>query len=251
MKRSLNELINYSVEAIDTVKGSVKDFLFEEDRWVVRYLEADLGMVFSGKKVLIPKMFLRNPQWNKSHFPIALTSSDIERCPELEEHLPVSRAYEQKLNRSYRIENYWNKMDLPPIGATGITFPPRPIKVPSTIISKHSIKSHLRSFKEVKGYTIHALDGKLGHIEDMIIDDEDWQISYLVVDTKYWQPWSKRVLIGIEKIIEVCYTNLEVVVELNIDDIKTAPDFHYEEPINEIYEKRLYDYYGRRVTAKM
>ena len=46
MKRSLKELKGYSLQAIDGEKGKVKNFLFDEDTWTVRYLEVDIGNFF-------------------------------------------------------------------------------------------------------------------------------------------------------------------------------------------------------------
>ena len=45
---------------------------------------------------------------------------------------------------------------------------------------------HLRSIAAVTGYHIHASDGEIGHVEDFLVEDADWSIHYLVVDTKNW-----------------------------------------------------------------
>jgi hypothetical protein len=45
---------------------------------------------------------------------------------------------------------------------------------------------HLRSAHEVTGFYIEATDGDIGHVEDFIIDDESWEIRYMVVDTQNW-----------------------------------------------------------------
>ena len=47
---------------------------------------------------------------------------------------------------------------------------------------------HLRSIEAVTGYHIHASDGEIGHVEDFLVEDADWSIHYLVVDTKNWWP---------------------------------------------------------------
>ena len=68
MKRSLKELTGYAVKAKDGIKGNVIDFLFDEEKWIIGYLEADLGTIFSGRKVLIPKIFLKEPEWSSHNF---------------------------------------------------------------------------------------------------------------------------------------------------------------------------------------
>ena len=36
----------------------------------------------------------------------------------------------------------------------------------------------------MRGYHIHALDGEIGHVEDFILEDPGWAVSYLVIDTR-------------------------------------------------------------------
>lgn len=57
MKYSLSNLTDYCIETNDGIKGTVEDFLFDEERWIVRYLVADLGFVLPGKKVIIPRLY--------------------------------------------------------------------------------------------------------------------------------------------------------------------------------------------------
>jgi hypothetical protein len=247
MKRSLKEFTGYTINTKGGGKGNVKDFLFDEDRWMVRYLGADLGLIFSGKTVLIPKRFVKKPNWLNQSFTVDVDKIDAENFPELSEKLPISRKYEQEINKHFKTTDYWTDAYnyIAPVGAPGITYPPRPIRVPSIRVNEKKLNTNLRSFEEIKGYHIHALDGKIGHIVDIIVDDTDWQIVYLVIDTSNWLPWSKKVLIGAHMLDEISYEQNEIKINLRINAIKSAPEFDSSEPINEEYEKRLYDYYGR------
>ena len=47
---------------------------------------------------------------------------------------------------------------------------------------------HLHSAIEFKGYTVHALDGDIGHVENVLADDANWEIRYLVIATRNWWP---------------------------------------------------------------
>ena len=44
--------------------------------------------------------------------------------------------------------------------------------------------AHLRSSAEVTGYHVHATDGSIGHVEDLLIESQTWGIRYLAVDTR-------------------------------------------------------------------
>jgi sporulation protein YlmC with PRC-barrel domain len=247
MKRSLNELIGYSIETKDAIKGSVKDFLFNGETWMIDYLEADLGIIFPGKKVLIPKELLNEPHWTSQHFPVNLSKSDIENCPPLESHLPVSKKYEQALMEYYKANNSWIPGYIHPFGSPAITYSPESFKVPADVLDEKDLDTVLRSFKEIKGYHIQASDLEIGHVDDVIIDDSDWKMIYLVIDTSNWMPLSKKVLINTLWINDISYVNQKIEVDLQSETIKSAPEFDYSMPVNEKYEKQLYDYYGRPV----
>jgi hypothetical protein len=67
------------------------------------------------------------------------------------------------------------------------------------------------------------------------------------VDTSTWLPWSKKVLIGTEWMDSISYKDQKINVDLHVDSIKTSPEFNPLKPVNEVYERQLYDYYGRMV----
>jgi hypothetical protein len=54
---------------------------------------------------------------------------------------------------------------------------------------------HLRSAAEVRGYTIQGSDDQVGFVGDFIVDDETWELRYLVIDTGHWW-WGKKVLVA-------------------------------------------------------
>jgi len=236
-------MTGYNVEMLDGPSGKAKDFLFDEESWIVRYLEIEYGSFFQGKRILIPNTFLKDPDWNKKQFPVNLSQQDLESCPDLDERTPVSRAYEKSLSEYYGIDDYWPTIYAPPMGITPY-FPPRPLRSPSKIVDESDMDTSLRSFKEVKGYHIRATDGKLGHVEDMIVDDADWQVVYLIVDTSNWLPWSKVVILSIDWLDKISYTNQEVTINLKSEHIKHAPEYDPSHPIEMDYEKVLYEYYN-------
>lgn len=241
MKQSLKELSEFTIETKDGTKGKVKDFLFDEKSWVIHYLEAKFGGLQMSEKILIPRVFLRPPVWKHKHFPTELAKSEIEKCPKISDHLPVSRKYEEELIKYFDIVPYWSTAYFGPVGSY---YPPRPIYGPLKSMEEKDMDTILRSFREVVGYRIDALDGKLGQIDDLIIDDEDWQIVYAVVDTSTWLPWSKKVLIAIEWMDKISYGDREVKIKLKKETIKNAEEYDPLKVIDEYYEKGLYDYFS-------
>jgi hypothetical protein len=246
MKRSLKNLIGYSIEAKDGTKGSIKDFLFDDDSWTIRYAEADLGKILPGKKVLIPRVFLKDPDWNMGHFPVELTKDEVENCPPLEEHMPVSRKYEEKLNAHYGIDNYWPIAHVPPFGSPSLIKPATPVRVPRKVIDEEEIDTHLRSFNEVKGYHLECSDKKRGKIDDFIIDVENWQVVYVIADIGHWYTRSKKIMLAVSWMKEINYTGNVVQIDIHSSVLEQAPEFDPSVPANIEYEKKVYDYYGRK-----
>ncbi len=247
MKRSIKELIGYTIQATDGEKGKVHDILFDDKTWVTRYLEADLGTFFSQKRVLIPRFHLREPIWEEKHFPVNLTVKKIEESPDMESNLPFSRLYEKALMKHYDLKPYW------PINVSAYTArksmmnPNQPLQTPDNTLEEDKIETHLRSFNEIQGYAVHAADERFGHINDLIIDDVDWQIMYVIVDTNNLFPWSKKVMIPIETVDKISFLNREASIKLSKETIENAPEYDPEAPVNAEYEKVLYDFFGRKI----
>ncbi len=103
---------------------------------------------------------------------------------------------------------------------------------------------HLQSTRDVTGCGIQARNGHIGHVDDFILDDQAWQIRYIVADTRDWLP-GKKVLIAPKWIRRVAWEESRVDVGLPKETIKNAPEFDPHEAIDKEYEERLHSYYER------
>lgn len=247
MKRSLKELEGYTLQAIDGDRGKVKNFLFDDESLIIRYLEADLGNFFSEKRVLIPRAYLGEPFWEDKHFPVELTVKMIENSPGIDYDMPISKKYEKELVEHYELEPYWPANIAAYAGKETMFNPDISFKTPKKVIAKNEVETSLRSFTEIRGYFINATDDRFGHIEDLIIDDNDWQIFYVVIDTKNIVPWSKQVILPVDLISEISFVEKEAKIELTKEAIKKAPEYNPASAINAEYEKVIYDFYGRKI----
>lgn len=237
MIRSLKKLLSYTVEETNGNKGKVKDFLFDEEDKRVRYLEIDMGNIFSGEKVLVSESLLKSPNWESKHFPIELTMEQLEKCPKLDEHLPVSREYEKILNDYYGTPGYWDYAYIPPKA--------QHFWDDKAVIEK-KIHTHLRSFEEVMNYRIHAENGIIGHCRDLLVEDVNWNIKYLIASIqKNSLTENYKVMLSLDWIDKIDYAEKEIHMNVTEESIKNSPEFNPSELVNEVYEKKLYDYYGR------
>lgn len=245
MLRSLDQIRGYALIATDGLIGEVNDFFFDDHTWTIRYLVVDTGKWLPGRKVLIASEAVETPL-RGDNLQIKLTQQQIKDSPDLASNLPVSRQYEEKLRNYYGWPLYWEAHPTVIAGLEPTVLPtPKTQPNPESITpSKLSGDPHLRSEREVRGYHIAARDGKIGHAEDFIFEDQRWLIRYIVVDTRNWLP-GRQVLVALDWVAEIDWSNSQVRVELDRESIKNSPPYDPTTPVNDEYESALYDYYGR------
>jgi hypothetical protein len=244
MLRSANAILNYSLLAQDGKIGLCKDFLFDDEKWTIRYMVADTRKWLPGRKVLISPISLGEPDWSSRRFPVGLTRRQIENSPPLEEDAPVSRQYEVIYSQYHGTSTYWGGENL-----WGSYLTPSLLRMEQDKLATDFLEpeeNHLRSIKEVTDYHIQAADGEIGHVEDFVVDDETWALRYVVVDTRNWLP-GRKVLVSPQWATAVNWAEKKLWVDLTTGSIKKSPKYEPSAPINRDYERMLYDYYGRPV----
>jgi hypothetical protein len=103
---------------------------------------------------------------------------------------------------------------------------------------------HLHSCKEVMDYHIHASDGDIGHVRDMLIDDETWRVRYLIVATSNWW-FGHQVLIAPQWIHDVSWPDAKVSVNLTRQAVQGAPPYEPAVQLDRAREAGIYEHYGR------
>jgi uncharacterized protein YrrD len=243
MLRSVRELRGTALVAADGPVGHVHDVYFDDHEWIVRYYVVDTGKWLPGRKVLIPPPAVRPPPPNSLALPVDLTREQVRKSPEIDTERPIERRAELSLYQHYGWEPYW--MPLHPVAA------PIPIKAVADPVEAERQATtgrlggdpNLRSAREVSGYRIEATDGEIGHIDDLLIDDQTARIRYAVVDTRNWLP-GKHVLVAPQWILEVRWAESKVFVNLTRDAVRDSPEYISLAALDEEYESRLYAHYG-------
>jgi sporulation protein YlmC with PRC-barrel domain len=233
MLRSLKDLARYTIQSLDGEVGGVKDLLFDDGSWKVRYVVAGTGSWLAGRRVLLSTAVFGEPNARSRLFPAEVTKSEIESSPSLDTDPPVSRQQEIDLHEHYRWLPYWRS--------------PRPKEGEADPAARDP---HLRGVRNVLGYRVHARDGEIGHVDDLIVDDADWTIRYLVVDTTNHWPGGE-VLISPEWCDGFEWSGRKAIVNVPCHKVKDSPEYRPDQAVNRELEERLYDYHGRpRYWAK-
>jgi hypothetical protein len=229
------DLMNSALQATDGRIGSVADFLFDDERWSVRWLVVDTGSWLSGRKVLVPASHVGQPRADAPVIAVDLTMAQVEASPDVATEEPVSRQMEEQLYGHFGGQPYWTMM--PPIAAgsvAGLGYPvTRAMTAPPAdagVDVGAAGDPHLRSMKEVRGYHIRAADGEIGHCEAFLLEDEDWSIRHLIVDTRNWWP-GKKVLVQPGWIESVDWSARVLRVGHTREEIKHAPEYDPDRPL--------------------
>ena len=224
MKRNIDSLLGYNMQATDGEIGEVEDFYFDDETWTIRYLIVKTGNWFSGRKALISTEALTKTSELKELINVNLTKEQIRSSPDIDTDKPVSRQQEAMLNQHSFWKNYWGSGSYG--GEIGIANA-RPIKI-KAIDRDPAEDIHIRSIVQVGGYAIHASDGEIGHVADFIIDTQTWQLLALVVDTHNWIG-GKKVLIDVCLVRTISFIDWEVYVNITLADINDSKLFEAAE----------------------
>lgn len=218
--------------ATDGEIGSVHDLYFDDEGWVVRYVVVDTGKWLPGPLVLVSPLSIQRPDWSRRMLPVSLTREQVRKSPPIDTHRPVSRQEEAAFLDYYGYPYYWTGTGLwgmapypagpAPIAAEQVESPGDP--TPGCFESTSPEDRHLRSMHEVAGYRLHATDGSLGHLEEFLIDDLNWAIRYVVVDTSSWW-FGRTVLIPPSWIRQIDWMNREVHVDVTRQQVQDAPPY--------------------------
>ncbi len=230
--------------------GKVKDFYFDDQEWVVRYLIADTGTWLSHNKVLIsPHSVVKVNEANEV-INISLSNEQIEKSPLLESDKPVSRQFQRKLLSYFNYPDYW--------GAGKVGFQNPGDMGQHQILSeieKNKLEGfkdeevwdpNLRSIHHVRGYHIQSTDEAIGHVYDFLIDESSWDIRYLIIDTNKWLP-GKKVIVSPEWINKISWNDSLVFVDLSLESIKNSETYDEVGIIDREYETRLHNHYRKKL----
>lgn len=236
MLHSAKEMMGLSIAATDGEFGSIEDLYFDDAHWTVRYFVVDTGGWITGRKVLIPINALAGTSWPDETVRVNLTREQIQNSPGINTDKPVSRQHEAGLYQHFGYPYYWSGPYMWGEAVFPTLFEKKPFEDPERQhrrermeIKAANADPHLRSANEVIGYKIRATDDTVGHVEDFLIDDEEWSIRLIAVDTRNWLP-GKEVLISPERIENVSWSEKAVAVDISRDAVESSPEYDPANP---------------------
>jgi len=239
----MKDIEGYTIGASDGTIGRVRDFYFDDEAWVIRYLVVKIGDS-AGRQVLISAISLGQPKWSEKILPVSLTRARIQNSPDIDTHKPVSRQQEMGYLGYYGYGAYWGGG-----GLWGAGIYPDELQAGLQSESNTSARHqgddiHLRSGNEIMRYYVHASDGDIGHVQGLIVDEKSWAIRYIVVNTSNW--WlGHQVIVAPEWVDDVNWAESMLSIDLTRQAIKGSPHYDANAPLSRDQEAQLHLHYGR------
>jgi hypothetical protein len=87
-----------------------------------------------------------------------------------------------------------------------------------------------RRVSAFKNYTIEAPDGKVGHISDVLFEDNNWKIRWFVVNTGPWL-LGRKLLIHPKALGRPDIRQRAFAVSLTKAEVETSPDISTDPPV--------------------
>lgn len=201
MLHDLNTLTGSSVIATDGEMGSVRNFLFDDQSWTIRYLVVDVGSWLMRRAAVLAITLVEQPDWAKKTFHVHLTKEQVRHGPDPDTEKPVSRQQEIAMKEYLGLPDSLEDSEFGLLSSSMPTGREYPLRTKGDL--------HLRSTSDLAGYEVWATDGAIGRLEGFIMDDASWHLGYLDVKAGDWLH-SRSVLVPTRSVKSIAWADHRV-----------------------------------------
>lgn len=219
MMLPFSKLKRFELNAFDGRIGQARDFYVTDKNWTVRYLIARFGSWLSEHRVLLPVYFVDRIQSPENAIAVALTKLQVRHAAPVESKRLVSKQHRLDVRLKFRelagsVLRVALRQDADSYAAFKNNPPAR---------REDGEDCHLNSCEELTaGYTLSAVDGRVGSIADLIIDDHEWRVRYLVVETGVLFS-RKLILVPARLVHTISFAKHEILFNAMRSSLKTVP----------------------------
>lgn len=103
-------LYGFSAVARDGTVGLVRDFIFDETSWQLRYVVVDSGEFVGNRTYLLAMGSVQQPDMQQSILRVNESRTKVFESPAVTTDLPLSRQYLVALHRFYEWPTYWGQV---------------------------------------------------------------------------------------------------------------------------------------------
>lgn len=217
------DLTGTKLVALDGEIGYCRDFLFDDNIWVIRYAIANTGAWLPGRLVLLsPYAFGALDQQEKT-MQIKLQKGQIQDSPSLDPNKLVTRQDEADFFRHYGWpaywagDNMWGASRFPIIGPVALEEQEEPR------LFYHRDDKHLQKVQDVVGFPVQTEAGEIGRVTGFTVARPSWAIREVIVQTglKYA---NKVIRIATDRVHWISYNDAKVHVSLTKVDVQSLSE---------------------------
>jgi hypothetical protein len=247
------------VEASDGRVGAVKDFLFDDQNWKIRWMAVDADQWLPGRRVLIPPSAIAPialpakptlPMMSlgqRLELTVRLTRDEIAAGPQSREDEPVTRDMEGLLYDYYGLDPYSGATHFGP----DVLMPNSEQRIVEATAQREADAQtppvdgghRLHGVVSIKGFAVHASDGDIGHVENLLADESNWEIRYLVVATRSWWP-GKIVQLAPYAVKDIDWFDRRINVNVSREQVKSAPEWDPLAMMDKAREDEFHGHFG-------
>jgi len=233
-----SDLKTYNIEATDGEMGKVHDLYFDDHKWAIRYAIVDTRKWLPGRSVLLSPESFKEIDAENNILHVGYDKETIRNSPSVPENKAFTRDTESTLIGYYGWSRYWMGNMLwgaedRPLATFNVQPQPRRVH-DEDVVAKEKRQSELRSEDELLDCRVHADDGKLGQIKDIVFDTEYWKIRYIVLQNSENFTENEYILCPAEDIESVDWNELDVYVKGSTSHRKEKFFYNYDEILKSI-----------------
>ena len=282
MFRLGSEFPSCMVYGLDDLIGTCVDLYFDDSEWIIRYFVIEMTEPEVSTRVLVASEMLTKLDMTRKEIFVKLLIDKIRNSPEIDTNLPISRQYEIALRRYYEWPIYWGQssfLDTPDVNNTDEETLPmdetgRPIQekfsdnedeplitdtsdeeIPNEPDEEEFIEAEfgqseenlsystqLRSLSDLKGYRIQTTDSDNSTIDDLILDESDMAVRYLVINLRNSHE-GQRVIMTLQWVQQIDWGSNRVFSTLSQTQLENAPSYTPGQNISQEFEQAVFAYY--------
>ncbi|MFD1452015.1 PRC-barrel domain-containing protein [Oceanobacillus sojae] len=227
-------LTNLNIHAVDGEIGKVKDLYFNDD-WELRFIIVDTRKWLPGKKVLLPFHVQEEINLEEGYMKVDRHKETIRESPKVPEDNDLISSYQGTVLDYFGWNNYkenavldsdhgpvttgnneYNNGDIPP--------------EPDLAAPDEGQNDNLRSIDEFLEFKVHAKDGKIGMLDDVILT-EDGRIQYLVVNSSESYVENSLYLYRADQVTSVDWFEKDLYLDDSVKGMKLVTPFKNKEEV--------------------
>ncbi|MFA1819896.1 PRC-barrel domain-containing protein [Virgibacillus oceani] len=212
-----SDLKTYNIEATDGEMGKVQDLYFDDHKWAIRYAIVDTRKWLPGRRVLLSPESFKEIENQEKILHVGYDKETVRNSPSVPENKAFTRDTENTLIGYYGWSRYWMGSMLwgpedRPLATFNVQPQPRQVNEEDAVPYEER-QSELRSEDELIDCRVHADDGKLGQIKDIIFDTDYWKLRYIVIQNSENFTEDEYILCPAEDIESVDWNGRDVYVK--------------------------------------